>query len=697
MNVKKWLRTTLIAAGCLVTLAVALLCTLALLLNSKDFQNRVLVYADDYLSERLQTEVQIDSVDISIWKQYVNLYGLDIEDLQGRPMFRTDTIAVRLDVLALLKRHVSISRAAVCGLDARLYKPSKEMPGNWQFVIDAFREKDEGDSPQSNEPKKKHTDRNPVNFDLQQLQLQRIHIVYNDKELSLQNLTMEKSSDSQEARLEGLSYEWMAETKKGEVAHSLFIPLLTLEQKQTVQTPDGLSPLELSLQGVHYKSDNHLPRKNAAKPKRGFFDVGHLDVTADMHWRLEGIDTHSLKTTSDTIYASLVGCTAVDSVTGIDLRDVRFDLKVHPHCLHLKDVVVQQRSTILSFDTAYVQLPDTSSGREFRYSTSTITGQTVLQDIARTFAPVLSRFTMPLQLQTEMSGTQTDIRFRKVRVNTPDRRLTISADGDITGLNDAKKLVVHFNVHKMQAKGKVKDLILNQFTVKKLMMKQFDALGTIGYTGDFTVKWRREEFRGQLTSVPGTLRFAFAIDENNKYISGTAGTQGFELAQLFDVKGLGPVAFDANYKIDISKLRTAQMRRQKGGKLPLGSVTAKVNSASYKAVKFKNLDVSIESDGATATGNIRQSGKLLEVDCDFTYTSTEQGTQLKVKPRLHLGRSSEDKRQARAEKKQARAEQKAEQKQAKAEKREQRRQEKEKKREERAAQKAEKKAAKNGN
>ena len=44
--------------------------------------------------------------------------------------------------------------------------------------------------------------------------------------------------------------------------------------------------LMADIEDLHFAIDNHLPRKNAGKPKRGFFDVGHLDVTSNMQLRI---------------------------------------------------------------------------------------------------------------------------------------------------------------------------------------------------------------------------------------------------------------------------------------------------------------------------------------------------------------------------------------------------------------------------
>ena len=688
MKLKRFFKGLGITLASLAVLLVVALAVVLHLLHSPSFQQRVLRQADDWLSQKLQTEVEIDSVDFSLWRGSVNLYGLNVADQQQRPLLRTDTISVAVDVWSLLSRKVEVTKVGIHGVDLLLLKPSKEEPGNWQFAIDAFK-KDSSDYRTQTPPDDVEGRSKAVELNLGGVSLSRIHLQYNEKELALSGLEAKKRRREYVAELRDLSYDWEKTTKKGiKVNHHLHLPLLGLSLSRR-----GEGPLMVEVKGLRYRSDNHLPRKNSGRPKRGFFDVGHLDLTSDLSIQVEGLDVNEFKLADRPLRLRLISGTVTDSVTGIDLHDLRLNLTSKAGGLHLDSVVIRQGAhTQLLFDTAFVQLPDTASGRPFQFSTSTITGQTRLHDISRPFAPVLRGFQLPLQLSTKFSGSATELHFRGVRVRTQDKRFLVSADGDISGLERKELLNVHFRVHSMQARGTVKQQIINQFTVKKLMMKQLDALGTIGYKGDFAVKYKREEFRGVLTSVPGPIIFSFWIDEKQKYLSGSASSKGLELAQLFEAQKLGPVSFESDFKMDISKQRTRQMRRNKGGKLPIGSVSGSVLEASYKGVKVRNLQFDIKSDGAEALGHVHKPGKVAEIDCDFTFTSTEQGQQLKVQPHVRLFPSDPEKKQQRADqraqKKQERAQRREERAQQRAERREERAQRREQRRQQRAEEKA---------
>ena len=68
------------------------------LVNTKAFQQRVLKQTTQMLSERLQTQVSIDSVDIRFMAQQLRLYGLHVADQQQRPLLTVRQAGVDVDM-----------------------------------------------------------------------------------------------------------------------------------------------------------------------------------------------------------------------------------------------------------------------------------------------------------------------------------------------------------------------------------------------------------------------------------------------------------------------------------------------------------------------------------------------------------------------------------------------------------------------
>jgi hypothetical protein len=92
-------------------------------------------------------------------------------------------------------------------------------------------------------------------------------------------------------------------------------------------------------------------------------------------------------------------------------------------------------------------------------------------------------------------------------------------------------LNIHFHVKNMTTPTKTAIDIINQFAVKKFMMKQLKALGTINYTGDVQILYKKELFKGLLRTDVGSLNFNVTLDENTKYVLGQVNTPSHPLRQ----------------------------------------------------------------------------------------------------------------------------------------------------------------------
>ena len=581
---KRIIILTLKILGGLVALVVVLLVAVFIYINSSAGQQRLLRFATDLLQDKLETKVQIDSVSVNFGTLDVNLIGLDVEDRQQRPLLQTDRIAVSIDKKKLLTHRVEVESAHIDGLRAQVHTP-KDSAANYQFIIDAFKT-------DKTKTQEKPKSKNQLVLDIHKLHLSNIYV------------------------------EHHGVTKKGFNQTTTFALIdLLLKSKG--------SKYAVVVDNLRFATDNHQSRKNANRPKRGFFDAGHLDVTASM----EIMVNHYGK---DTVHVSLTKCMARDSITGFDVKDLHFDVGINKTTAYVSNLELQHLNTKLSFDSATIQLPSKKQGRKLEYATTMISGSTLLKDIARPFAPALSRFSIPLHFKVLMSGTDSTLHFRKAHVNTADQKLKVDANGDITHLQEKEKLFIRFNVSKMSTDATTAQKIINQFVVKKFMMRQLNNLGAIGYKGSFDVLYKMEKFRGVLSTSKGSLGFNFTLNEKTKYLTGSVRTKGFRLGQVVEMKDIGDVGFGADFCFDYSKPRTARVRRLRGGKLPIGWVNVKGASASYKKIRMSDINATIKSDGVVAQGHIEQRKKLTDLLCDFTFNNTDSIHKMKIKPTMRL-------------------------------------------------------------
>ena len=586
----------------IVVLAVVLVIGGVVLVNSRAFQQRVLRQATEMLSEKLQTTVKIDSIDIRFVQQQVRLYGVHVADQQHRPMLTIGQAGVDVDIREILGNKVVIENVALSNASALLIKPKGE-PGNFQFVIDAFAKKPTAKPDTTIAPKNKKK----MEFHIHKVKLSDISIKYNDAHMYLEK-----------ADIKGREAIFLTEAQ------------------------------------LRVTTDNQKPRKNAGKPKRGYFDAGHLDLVSKLRMEINATD-------KDTIRAELNHLEARDSISGIDIRDISTKIKMAGKQVWLSDVNIQQMQTTLHIDSAHIYLPNKKDSTMLSYNTGRITGTAYLKDISRAFAPVLNRFTLPLNLSLTMSGTDNTMSFKDVKVNTADKRLTIAATGNIKELKSKENMNITFNVSRMYARSGIKEKIISMFPVKRMMMKQLHNLGNISYTGSFRIIRKEERFWGRLNTAAGSLQFLFWLDERNKYVVGNAKSDNLDFGKVMELKNLGKISASAEFKIDISKPRTAVMRRQKGGKLPIGNIKATVVDCSYKGIHVRNLDATVNSDGAVATGDIKQHGNYRDIRCSYSFTNTDEMHKLKVSDfGLKFHKISAEDKQAKRERKEQKRKEKRE-------------------------------------
>ncbi|MDY6249387.1 MAG: hypothetical protein SPL55_08195 [Prevotella sp.] len=545
-----------------------------LLLNTNFVQQRLLKRATKMLTDQIGTRVEVESISVNIFGPTLALHGLSIDDKQGRELLRMERLDAKMSLRDLLNKKILVHRVETDGLKAMIVKADKDSTANYQFLIDAFR-KDKITSKDSLKHPK-------MTVDLQHLYLTNSTINY------------------QTAKAENI----------------LSIGLLDAEKVE--------KGYHLKLEKLNLKTDNHRPRRNTGKPHHGWFDAGHLDMTMDLRATVNFVQ-------KDSIEATLAEATIKEPTAGFDITDLHLTLSANRESIYFKNIAFKQGSTSLNVARAKMTIPSKKIGRELAYKADSISGHVILKDIARPFAPVLQNFTLPLRLNTEMSGTADNIVFRGVRVSTNDKLFHVAANGRIDHLHNKELFKVSFDVSQMLAKQGIKEKIICQFPVKRLMMKQLHRLGDIHYTGHFDVISKQESFRGRLTTKGGPMDFHFIIDGRNGRLRGNVSSADFRLGEVMDMDKVGNVDCKAEFNINISKVETAKMRREKGGKLPIGTVMATVNDCSYKKIHVKNLTVNIQSDGAEATGDVLKQSNFLDLYSQFTFTDTDQMHKIKIK------------------------------------------------------------------
>lgn len=597
-------------AGWTVAIVVAVVVILSAIANSSYVEDKLIGLAQDALSKQLNTEVKIDHISLNLLAQHASVYGVTMKDQEQRDMVKIKEIWANLRLSSLLTGKVALRSVKVDDLSLLILKPD-DGPANYQFLIDGSKQK----------PKqKKQKKGGGLKVDVNGAVVNNIHINYNHEPYDISQVVYHHLYGKHSVTINHLIADWKKYTRKGIVGWNLDSGQLTVNISD-----DGKKSVDIK--DLNIRCDNHRPRRNTGKPHHGAFDGGHLDVTANLSVDILNIG-------KDTITARLVRGCATDTVAGIDLTELKSDIAVVGKKVYFTDAVVQQVTTRLDIPKAELTLPSKKDSTTLSYKADTIYGRAILKDIAKPFAPVLKNFSIPLNLRVGLFGSDQGMNFRGIHINSDDDKLIINATGNLRHLTEARKLTLYFEVHDMVAKPGIKDKIINQFMVKKYMMYQLYALGVIKYHGSFDILWKKQQFRGLLNTEKGNLDFNFELDGNTKYLTGRLSTDSLALGEVFQLKRLKDINCSASFRIDISKERTAEMRKQVGGKLPIGTVKANVKEVGYRTIKLKNIIADIQSDGALANGSVTMKGSLTDLMLEFSFTNTEEMHKMKVKPRL---------------------------------------------------------------
>ena len=604
MKARKTLVYTLKVLG---VVAVVLLLATIIISNSSYVQNKIIGLATDAIKKELNAEVQIGHVDINLLGQRASVSDVVLKDQQNRDMLSVKEIWGNLRLLPLLRGRVVLKEFSVSDVDVLVVQP-EDGPANYQFILDATKK----------DKKKKKS--SVFQLDLRHALLKHLNVKYNDEQFQLEQAIYSFWRGKHKLTVHHLQTDVTKHMKKDTIDWHFDTGMVTA-------TMDDDGKKRVDIKGLRIISDNHKPRRNTNRPHRGAYDRGHLDITADM-----GIDI--LHYGKDTLSARLANCCISDSVTGIDFKDVMTDIAVCGKRVHLSDLMIQQASTKITVPDGDIMLPEKKKGTSLQYRANNITARVMLKDISKPFAPVLKKFSIPLNLRVNLSGTNKGMTFRGIHVNTDDNKFVVNATGIMRNLDKGRDFTLHFDVHDMVAKPGIKDKIINQFTVKKYMMYQVYALGVIKYHGSFDILWRKEQFRGVLNTEKGDIDFDFQLDGNTHYLTGNANTDMLKLGELFELKRIGNIDCSATFSIDYSKKRTAEIRKEKGGKLPIGKVTADIRKVEYRKLPLNNIMAYIDSDGAVADGNITLKGSLTDLMVEFSFTNTTEMHKMKVKPKL---------------------------------------------------------------
>lgn len=419
------------------------------------------------------------------------------------------------------------------------------------------------------------------------------------------------------------------------------------KDKKAKKEPFSFDLDKILISNLHFKWDvRDQKRKNEGKPHHGAFDANHVDAQLDLSASLNTIK-------KDSIHANIKHLCLDDKASGLYVKELTTEAAFGKQGVTLHDLNLALNKTKIQMGTikaAYHTTPaDTIKGTKKKIDLSIepfpLHADVYLQDIAAPFAPVLNHFTTPLVLDVNVGGTLDRFTFSNIRVTSADKRLQLTAQGDLCNVTKGKEaLCLHFTGIKMSARRGIKEQIINHFAkkVNLKMIRQLKAVGDIRYNGSLGIFYKYERFRGMLFTKFGNVNFNFGLDGITKYMNGTLYTDSLEVGKLMNVPEMGAVGFHADYKFNLSSKRFKGQKGIKQGRLPQGWLKASVQNAKYKFIHFKEIDVDVQSNGSVASGMVFVPQKPLDLLVRFEYTQTVDKQGIKLHPTLKVHHKKKD-------------------------------------------------------
>lgn len=97
------------------------------------------------LSDRLHTQVKIGGVRLGLFNRLI-LTDVYLADQRGKELLRADLMSAKIEFRSLFQGRVSLRTVSLLDAQINLYKESPDKAPNFQFLLDAFRSKDQSPS-----------------------------------------------------------------------------------------------------------------------------------------------------------------------------------------------------------------------------------------------------------------------------------------------------------------------------------------------------------------------------------------------------------------------------------------------------------------------------------------------------------------------------------------------------------------------
>ena len=526
-----------------ILLTVLLLFALAYItLHLTLVQNWIVKKVTTTLSEKLYTEVSIQSVDFRFFDKF-ELDGLLIKDLHKDTLLYAGAAKVNITDWFFLREKPVLKYVALENAVVNFNR--KDSVWNYQFLADYL-------SGSKKDTTSKGTTKGGFDLDIKTLQLQNVFInnidqwkgqdmlaSVKDLELSADDIDLNKKKiNLNTIAIDGGSFSIKEYTGFRPDAD---IPVDIIDTTQQYKwNNDGwvIDVKNIHLQNSVFNSDNQTDRPAYTD----HFDGLHLSFGS-----IAG-DIENIHFEKDTLTSNVKLSSKERS--GFEVKKMQAQMKFTPELLEFKQLdLITNRSRLGNYySMKYKNFTDDMNS--FLHNV-TLYGNfdncTLNSDDLAFFAPELKNWKRTFSVKGTAQGTIDNLTATKMLIKSGNTII----DGDIifSGLPDIDNTFIDFKSRNLQTN--YTDVTAIVPSLKQITYPQLSKLGNIHYKGNFTGFLNDFVAYGTVNTNLGTatadINMKLPKGKPVQYI-GKVSTAGFQLGQFLDITELGSIAFNGSVK-----------------------------------------------------------------------------------------------------------------------------------------------------
>lgn len=531
----------------------AFLLLLRVIISYPVVQNKLVSWATEYLSDRLNTTVQIDYIEIDFFDKF-SMDNFLVEDLDGDTLLFAEKLTADFALVSFLRGRTYLDELYLKNAQVNVIAPKNGQISNIQFILDSF-------FPPG--PPEKPTPEKPIkwDFNIKKIRLEAIQaIIYNhydgilmeyglkDAVFDFQEIMLsEKKIILDRAYLNEVNVNYIIDT-----AYAAYVPRPqdTIQYEQYIDTftrmPWYYEVADLKLK----KSNFHFIDKHSTLDlKKEDFDYG------DMWYQDINMNLKQVVFTNNELLARL-DAMELKEQKGFVLKELSGDLVINERLAALSDMKLITPNSYLQDSLAF----------RYKYANDWVdfinkvkmdinlkNSELAIEDLLMV-APVLKDnpfFKSNINEKVKISGRIYD-KVNRLKAN--DLKLQIGKETRLEGrfrssdLTNPREALLNLRLKYLYTNMKNVQLLVKDVKIPERLMK----LGKLSFTGsldgfllDFVANGK---LKTDLGTAESNMNFNFKKGRNYGSYEGFFGLKDFELGTWLDRADFGKITFKTDIK-----------------------------------------------------------------------------------------------------------------------------------------------------